>query len=47
MFIDVFVLGKNKWQWVGAFNQEDVLTTALLPGLEISLNEIFRDERGK
>ena len=47
MFIDVFVLGKNKWHWIGAFNQEDVLTTALLPGLEISLNEIFRDERGK
>lgn len=40
-FIDVFVAGEKVWNWIGTFDQEDVLTTALLPGLKISLSEIF------
>jgi len=41
-FVDVYVAGEKEWRWMGAFDQEDVLTTELLPGLEISLAEIFK-----
>ncbi|SHE39104.1 Uma2 family endonuclease [Desulforamulus putei] len=41
-FVDVYVAGEKEWLWIGAFDQEDVLTTALLPGLEISLAEVFK-----
>ncbi|SFR01382.1 Uma2 family endonuclease [Desulfoscipio geothermicus] len=41
-FIDVFVAGEKEWRWIGAFDQEDVLTTTLLPGLKISLSKIFQ-----
>ncbi|MCL5780686.1 MAG: Uma2 family endonuclease [Firmicutes bacterium] len=39
---EVFVAGEKEWRWVGVFDQEDVLTTDLLPGLEISLAEVFK-----
>lgn len=39
---DVFMAGEKEWRWAGAFDQDDVLTTALLPGLEISLVEVFK-----
>ena len=42
-FVEVFIAGDKEWRWVGVFDQEDVLTTALLPGLEIKLAEVFRD----
>lgn len=34
--------GEKNWTWMGVFDQEDVLTTTLLPGLEISLSEVFK-----
>ena len=41
--VDVFIAGENQWRWAGVFDQEDILTTALLPGLEIKLSEIFKN----
>lgn len=41
-FVDVYAAGEKEWRWMGAFDQEDVLTTAILPGLEISLAEVFK-----
>ena len=41
--VEVLVAGEKEWRWVGVFDQEDVLTTALLPGLEIKLADVFRD----
>ncbi|KJS15176.1 MAG: restriction endonuclease [Peptococcaceae bacterium BRH_c4b] len=40
--VEVFIAGEKEWRWIGAFDQEDVLTTALLPGLEIRLCEVFK-----
>jgi len=40
--VEVFVAGEKNWTWMGVFDQEDVLTTTLLPGLEISLSEVFK-----
>ena len=34
--------GEKEWWWVGVFDHEDVLNTALLPGMEISLSEVFK-----
>lgn len=39
--VEVFVAGEKKWTWMGVFDQEDILTTALIPGLEITLKDIF------
>jgi len=39
--IEVFVPGRHNWELVGVFDSEDVLTTRLLPGLEINLKDIF------
>ena len=42
-FVEVFIAGEKQWQWFGIFDREDVLTTKLLPGLEVNLAEVFRD----
>ncbi|MCL6479787.1 MAG: Uma2 family endonuclease [Peptococcaceae bacterium] len=39
--VEVLIAGGNEWRWAGVFDREDVLTTTLLPGLEINLSEIF------
>ncbi|AGL00989.1 Uma2 family endonuclease [Desulfoscipio gibsoniae] len=39
--VEVLIAGEKEWRWAGVFDQEDVLTTDLLPGLEISLSEVF------
>ena len=39
--VEILIAGEKEWQWIGIFDREDVLTTALLPGLEINLNNIF------
>ena len=41
--VEVFITGEKQWQWVGVFDQEDVLTTSLIPGLQVKLAEVFRD----
>jgi Uma2 family endonuclease len=41
-FVDVYVASEKEWRWIGAFDHEDVLTTALLPGMEINLGEVFK-----
>ncbi|MCL6612834.1 MAG: Uma2 family endonuclease [Peptococcaceae bacterium] len=40
--VDVFKAGEKEWRWVGAFDQEDILHSDLLPGLEIKLTEVFK-----
>lgn len=40
--VDVFKTGEKGWRWVGTFDQEDILSSALLPGLEIKLLEVFK-----
>lgn len=40
--VEVLIAGEKEWRWAGVFDQEDVLTTALLPGLEINLGEVFK-----
>lgn len=40
--VEVLIAGEKEWRWAGVFDQEDVLTTALLPGLELNLIEIFK-----
>lgn len=40
--VDVYVAGEKEWRWMGTFDQEDVLTTDLLPGMEIRLVDIFK-----
>jgi Uma2 family endonuclease len=39
--VEVFTAGEKNWTWIGVFDQEDVLTTSLLPGLEIRLEDVF------
>ncbi|WP_003544372.1 Uma2 family endonuclease [Desulfotomaculum nigrificans] len=39
--IDVYKVGEKQWQWLGSYDEEDTITTQLIPGLEIKLNEIF------
>jgi hypothetical protein len=41
--VEVFMAKKNEWRWAGVFDREDILTTALLPGLEINLGEVFKE----
>ena len=41
--VEVLIAGEKEWRWAGVFDQEDVLTTALLPGLQVKLDEVFRD----
>ena len=43
--VEVLVAGEKEWRWVGVFDHEDVLTTALLPGLEIKLADVFRNNK--
>ncbi|ACV61086.1 protein of unknown function DUF820 [Desulfofarcimen acetoxidans DSM 771] len=40
--VEVLVAGEKEWKWIGVFDREDILTSNLLPGLEINLGEIFR-----
>lgn len=40
--VEVLTAGENEWRRTGVFDREDVLTTTLLPGLEINLGEIFK-----
>lgn len=40
-FVDIFIAGEQEWRWVGTFDQEDILNSALLPGLEVKLIEVF------
>ena len=40
--VEVFIAGEKEWRWAGVFDQEDILTSALLPGLKINLGEIFQ-----
>ncbi|TYO96473.1 Uma2 family endonuclease [Desulfallas thermosapovorans] len=40
--VDVFKAGEQEWRWVGTFDQDDILNSTLLPGLEIKLIEIFQ-----
>jgi len=40
--VEVFIAGEKQWQWAGVFDREDVLTTALLPGLQVKLAEVFK-----
>jgi Uma2 family endonuclease len=40
--VEVLIAGEKEWRWAAVFDQKDVLTTALLPGLEISLGEVFK-----
>ncbi|HUW63695.1 MAG TPA: Uma2 family endonuclease [Spirochaetia bacterium] len=39
--VEVFVPGEKNWTLMGAFDHEDVLTTTLLPGLKIKLQDVF------
>ena len=39
--VEVLVAGEKEWKWVGVFDREDALTTALLPGLEVKLADVF------
>ena len=39
--VEVLIAGEKQWQWAGIFDQKDVLSTVLLPGLQINLNNIF------
>jgi len=38
---EVLIAGEKEWRWAGIFDREDVLTTALMPGLKIFLTEVF------
>jgi len=40
--VEVFVPGARDWQRAGIFDETEVLTSPLLPGLEINLQRIFR-----
>ena len=40
--VEVLTAGENEWRWVGVLDHEDILSTALLPGLKINLSEIFK-----
>ena len=40
--VEVLIAGEKEWRWSGVFDCEDILTTALLPKLEISLGEVFK-----
>ncbi|TYO93273.1 Uma2 family endonuclease [Desulfallas thermosapovorans] len=40
--VEVLVAEEKEWRWAGIFDREDILTTALLPGLEIRLSEVFK-----
>ena len=40
--VDVFKAGEKEWRWVGTFDQDDILGSSLLPGLEIKLFEVFK-----
>lgn len=40
--VDVFVAGQDGWRWLGAFDRDDVLTTNLMPGLQVRLAEVFK-----
>ena len=39
--LEVFVLEDNKYESKGGLEKEDILTTPVLPGLELQLNEVF------
>jgi len=39
--VEVLMAGEKDWRWVGVYDQEDVLVSPLLPGLQINLVEIF------
>lgn len=39
--VEVFTAREHGWLLINVFDQEDVLTTALLPGLEIPLQAVF------
>lgn len=39
--IDIFKAGEDCWKHAGAFGTQDVLTTSLLPGLELNVGTIF------
>lgn len=40
-FVEVFIPGVKDWQRAGIFDDGEVLTSPLLPGLQIKLEEIF------
>ncbi|ACV61842.1 protein of unknown function DUF820 [Desulfofarcimen acetoxidans DSM 771] len=39
--VEVLIAGEKEWRWGGIFDCEDVLTTSLMPGLEIKLQDVF------
>ncbi|MGQ9558398.1 MAG: Uma2 family endonuclease [Desulfurispora sp.] len=39
--VEVLLSGPQGWLWAGALDSADVLSTALLPGLQIPLREVF------
>ena len=39
--VEVLIAGEKEWRWSGVYDIEDVLTTMLLPGLEIKLQDVF------
>ena len=39
--VEVFIAGEKDWRWGGIFDEEDVLMSTLLPGLEIKLKDVF------
>ena len=41
--VEVLIAEEKQWRWAGVFDREDILTTELLPGLEVKLAEVFRD----
>ena len=43
--VEVLIAGENEWRWAGVFDLEDVLTTSLMPGLQVELTEVFRDNK--
>ena len=39
--IEVFIPGEKDWNRAGVYDEEDILTSPLLPGLQIKLKDIF------
>lgn len=39
--VEVLIAGEKEWRWAGVYDREDVLTTTLLPELEIKLLNVF------